>query len=265
MKYDLVIGNPPYQSINEGERNIGAPLWPQFIAKGMDMLVDGGTLAYVMPATWMNRAPGGAWKHIKKYDLEYVNPNVHEYFPGVDVPNGISVIRLRKQDYSGVTSVSDEFEINFHEDDFPINTKLLTPENMLKFKRLMERKLDVEVFSGPNNPSINGDQYSEKKTRQHKYETYYSGHIDRRSIWCDEPVGHHGELKLVVACSGAFYKTMEITTKGVGRQGNYILGDSVRQLNRIKKLLLSDDSKTLCELMMYGRFNNALEYICNEV
>ena len=262
MKYDLIIGNPPYQSVNEGERNIGAPLWPQFIEKGMEMLVDGGILAYVTPATWMNKAKSGAWKTISQYDLQKVTSNVHEYFPNVDIPNGISTIIMKKAPYSGVTLIDGEFEIDFHNDEMPVNSKLLSKENLEKFKSLMSVKLNVEVFSGPTKPSINSDSYSEKKTRKHQYETYYSGRQDRRSIWCDEPIGHYGEWKLVVSCSGAFYKTMEITDKGVGRQGNYVLGTK-KELNRIKKLLLSDDSKTLCELNMYGRYNNALEYICD--
>ena len=265
MKFDLVLGNPPYQSGNiKKERNIGAPLWPKFIKRSMELLKDGGVLSYVCPATWMNKAQSGAWKTISQYDLVNMSPNVHEYFPNVDIPNGISTIVLRKRPYSGVTLVDGEFEIDIHNDELPRNSKLLTQKNLQEFKSLMNRKLHLEVFSGPINPSINSESYSKEKTNKNKYETYYSGKKDRRSIWCEDPIGHYGELKLVVACSGAFYKTMEITNKGVGRQGNYILGTEI-ELKHIKKLLMSNDSKRLCELMMYGRFNNALECVCSVV
>ena len=38
MKFDVIIGNPPYQSVNSGDRNIGAPLWPMFIKSGMNIV-----------------------------------------------------------------------------------------------------------------------------------------------------------------------------------------------------------------------------------
>ena len=264
MKYDLVVSNFPFQSTNEGERNIGAPLWPQFISRSMDFLNDGGTLACITPATWMNRAKGGAWKTISQYDLLSVNPNVKEYFPNVGGGGGtFSAMTLKKQPYGGKTIIGDA-EIDFHNDIIPSNNKLMNKENLKLLGELLERKLDMDVHTGPSHPSINSNNYSHKQTRKHQYETYYSGHPERRSMWCDEPIGHYGEWKLVVANSGAFYKSLEITDKGVGRQSNYVLGTK-KELKRIKKLLLSDDSKRLCELMMEGNFNNALECICNEV
>ncbi len=259
MKYDFCLMNPPFSEASDASFRVA--LWPKFIKTAMDNLKEGGTLTCVCPTTWMNKAKGGAWKTISQYDLVMVSPNVKEYFPGTGGHGcTFSTITLKKQPYSGKTLIDGKFEIDFHNNVIPANNKMITENNMKILDELLKRKLDLDVLSGPKNPSINSDSYSDKKTRRHQYETYYSGASHRRSIWCDEPIGHYGDWKLIVACCGSFYKTMEITDKGVGRQSNYVLGTK-KELKRIKKLLLSDDSRVLCELMMEGNYNNALEYI----
>ena len=48
MKFDLVMGNPPYQESS----NSGNPVWPGFVEKGIDLLDEGGTLAMIHPPGW---------------------------------------------------------------------------------------------------------------------------------------------------------------------------------------------------------------------
>jgi len=259
MKFDTVIGNPPYQSPNaSGERNIGAPLWPVFIGKSMDWLKDDGTLVFVTPATWMTRAKGGAWKHMSKYDLTYVCTDAAHHFPGVG--STFTWFSLVKRRYGGQTELSTGVTVDFHNDLLPTSNTKMSKEDFDDLNDLMSRKLDLEIRSGPVEPSINSDHWSPKKTKTHKYDTYYSGREDRQDIWCDEAIGHHGQLKLVVPSNGNIYKTARITTQGVGRQGNYVLGTQ-EELEHILDRMNSDDSKRLNDIMREGGYNNALKYI----
>lgn len=50
MKFDVIIGNPPYQ--NPGKSK-GQKLWYKFIFKCHDLLKDGGYLAMVTPSSWI--------------------------------------------------------------------------------------------------------------------------------------------------------------------------------------------------------------------
>ena len=260
MKFDVIIGNPPYQRLRE-VRNIGAPLWPEFIEKGMGLLKDGGILDLLVPATWMNRKGKGAWKFIAPYDLTFVDPDVKRFFPGVGGNGGtFSRLKLEKRPYRGTTSIRGKFAINFHTDDIPENNRLFTEENLSFLSETSEKLLNLDVKSGPIKPSINSDHWSPENTDRHVYETYYSGDSKRRSIWCDQPVGDYGKLKLVVASSGNVYNTYEITTKGVGRQASYVLGTQ-EELEKIRDLMLSGESQHLCELKTAGNFTDPLRYI----
>ena len=48
MKFDVVVGNPPYQSTNKGVRNIGSPLWPKFIEQSAKLLKENAIMAMVL-------------------------------------------------------------------------------------------------------------------------------------------------------------------------------------------------------------------------
>ena len=260
MQFDVIVGNPPYQRLRE-VRNIGAPLWPEFIEKGMSLLKSGGILDLLVPATWMNRKERGAWKFIAPHDLTYVDPDVKRFFPDVGGNGGtFSRLKLEKRPYGGITSIRNEFTVNFHTEDIPENNRLFNEDSLFFLREISSRVLDLDVKSGPTKPSINSSHWSAEKTDSHTYETYYSGDAKRRSLWCDEPVGDHGKLKLVVASSGKIYQTFEITTKGVGRQASYVLGTQ-EELELVRDKMLSEDSKRLCELKTAGNFTDPLRYV----
>ena len=61
-KFDIVIGNPPYQSSNEGERT--QPIWHKFVNKSFDLLIENGYLVMVHPDGW--RAIDGMFKSTQK-------------------------------------------------------------------------------------------------------------------------------------------------------------------------------------------------------
>ena len=261
MKFDVVFGNPPYQSpTDSGERNIGAPLWPKFISKSMSVLKPGGVMSFITPATWFSRSDRGAWGEIKKHNLTYVNPDVEHHFKGVG--STFCYFILEKSSYGGKTELSTGGFIDFHNDPIPTNNSQLNIASVERLKTLLAKCVPLDVKSGPVDPSINSDHWSNTQTKTHQYETYYSGRSDRKSIWCDRPIGDHGKLKLVVPNNfwGNFEPYVEITTKGVGRQAYYVLGTE-EELLQLKDWMLSADSLGLTLLMAAGRFTNSLKYI----
>jgi hypothetical protein len=61
-KFDIVIGNPPYQTSNEGQTKTN-PIWDRFVEKSLNILIDGGYLNMVHPSGWRN--VDGRFKHIQ--------------------------------------------------------------------------------------------------------------------------------------------------------------------------------------------------------
>jgi hypothetical protein len=71
-KFDIVMGNPPYQTSNEGERT--QPIWHKFVDKSFNILFENGYLVMVHPDGW--RSVDGMFKStqniLKKNEIVYL-------------------------------------------------------------------------------------------------------------------------------------------------------------------------------------------------
>lgn len=56
MKFDIVVGNPPYQPPQDGGTFSGSKLWPRFIAMAHDLTTDGGIFSLITPQGWLRAA-----------------------------------------------------------------------------------------------------------------------------------------------------------------------------------------------------------------
>ena len=75
-KFDVIVMNPPYQTLKEGNKKSQA-LWNKFVVKTLNDLVEGGYLVAVHPSGWRNA--DGAFKNIqnllKERQMQYLNIN----------------------------------------------------------------------------------------------------------------------------------------------------------------------------------------------
>ena len=70
MKFDVIIGNPPYQN---GGKAGNFVLWPKFIFTSFDILKKGGHLSFVVPQTW---TLNGTDIYKRAKDVSLVRPKV---------------------------------------------------------------------------------------------------------------------------------------------------------------------------------------------
>jgi hypothetical protein len=101
MKFDVIIGNPPYQNSHDkdakAKRKVGNKLWYQFIFKADNLVKEGGYVAMVSPNQWLtggvNMRKGGlgvlkdifAVKQLIKAVVSGVN---EKYFPKIGISIG---------------------------------------------------------------------------------------------------------------------------------------------------------------------------------
>ena len=96
MKFDVVIGNPPYQ--NKAENADGA-LWLQFVNKGLELVKEDGKLVFISPTSWVGKTSKTKKANFAPFTdncIELYKPlsddERKKFFPGVGSTFGYYVI-----------------------------------------------------------------------------------------------------------------------------------------------------------------------------
>tara|TARA_B110000503_G_scaffold27986_1_gene44751 strand:+ start:503 stop:1726 length:1224 start_codon:yes stop_codon:yes gene_type:complete len=114
MKFDVIVGNPPYQ--NPGKSK-GEKLWYRFIRKSVDLLNDDGYLAFVTPNSWMTggtNMSSGKWGVLKDVFCNYqlIYANVHNitkrYFPKIGIQISYWAMQKSKITKDSVIELNDK-------------------------------------------------------------------------------------------------------------------------------------------------------------
>jgi hypothetical protein len=252
MKFDVVIGNPPYQMPTGSKK-----LWPLFIKRGLQLVKDGGIVYLVTPTTWLNRKGRGAWQFMRDFDVVSLRANLCPWFPSVGTNPGAALIF--KRPYGGQTLVDGEMSVDLHHDVLPVDHKNLNHETTDFLTKMSRHHMPVSSVSG-DGPGWGDPSLSEEESETHKYETYYASSAKRRSVWSSEPRAGCGELKLVVGRYGNTKKTCEITRKGVGIMARYVTG-SREELERLRDLITHPANIKWTALMASDAWTDPLYWI----
>lgn len=92
MKFDVIVGNPPYQMDADAEGQNVAPIYDSFVKEAIKL--DPQYIAMIVPSRWL---AGGKWldgfrdqmlndKRIRKM-VDY--PNAKDLFPGIEIKGGV--------------------------------------------------------------------------------------------------------------------------------------------------------------------------------
>ena len=91
MKFDYILGNPPFQSEKTGGKfrsSNSSALWYEIVCNSLELLKPGGELKYITPTTLFSG--GDVYRNLfvgaaSKYDVVSVNFNTNDYFPKVGI------------------------------------------------------------------------------------------------------------------------------------------------------------------------------------
>ena len=102
MKFNIVIGNPPYQKESDGESTSMQPIYQDFINVGISI---GNIVSFIVPSRWMQ---GG--KNLEQFRYDMITSNKFKYiidyqiskavFPAIWLDGGVCYFII-DNNYSG--------------------------------------------------------------------------------------------------------------------------------------------------------------------
>jgi hypothetical protein len=244
-KFDVIVMNPPYQVLKEGNKK-SQPLWDKFVIKALFDLVEGGYLVAIHPDGW--RSVSGAFKNVKKVlkskqilYLELHNMKDGKKTFGAETPYDFYCLYNAPPILHTKIKGSDEI-IQY----IDISQREFIPNGMFKdFDKLIAKEGE-EVLNLLYSRTLYGsdkNNMSKKQIEEYAYPCVYITQKDgSKQIWYSSVDKGHFRIPKVIFSNGrSSYPIIdELGEYGIMNFA-YAIVDSVENLPYIQKALLNPE------------------------
>ena len=243
--FDVIVMNPPYQELKEGNRRSQA-LWDKFVIKTVSQLVEGGYLVAVHPDSWRGLGKGFNEVNSLMKSKQILYLEIHNKYDGIktfgagttydfyclhNVPCTMFT-KIKCQD--GTIERVDISKMDF------------VPNGMYKeFKKLLAKggEEKVELISNSSYHTQRSEQMSKEKTVDFKhpciYLSYKNGSI--KKWYSNTDTKGHFNIPKVIFSNGISHPIIdEIGEYGL-TQFAYAIIDEPKNLPYIQKAMLHPD------------------------
>ncbi len=260
MKFDTIIGNPPYNSKQtfDIKKGGGDTLWDKFVPLTFKFLRNDGYLCFVHPIGW--RSPTGRYTDIKKiiFERNLIFLSMNDVKMGLKtfgVGTAYDYYICQNRKYSGKTEIKD-----FLNKTKTINIKNLQfiPNGMFKliYSLIADKKSDrCKVLYDSTSYESRRKYISTEKNKKFKYLVVHGVSVDNipSTIYSSRnDLGFYGIPKIIFGkrTCGSF---IDLYGKYACSQHTSAIVDEPEKLNLINKCMLS---KKFINLMSFCNWNS---------
>jgi hypothetical protein len=257
MKFDVVLGNPPYQEVT-GAANAKA-IWPKFVEKSFDICKEGGYVSLIHPSGW--RDVKGNFSNIKsllkRKNIKYLNLN--DFNTGKEVfgvgTNFDWYVVENSENKKNVTKINTIDNVDI---DFNLNDISFIPSGMLDiFHNLVANEGEEMVnLISDSTYHTQRNYICKNMTNEFRYPCVYS--ITQKDglkfVYSNtNSKGHFNKPKVIWSNGLGTYPILDINGEYGLSEFSYAIVDEPENLQLIKKVVESD---IFINLMSYVKFTN---------
>ena len=264
MKFDVILGNPPYQDNKpSGERkSLSTNLWTKFIDRcSHDLLKSNGYLAMVVPASWAapTKNLSGGRKilsdifAVKNTIHINIDPGIAKYFEGVG--STFSWFILQNKEYQGNT----QLKLNYQN---TLNVDLREYQSLPRINNPLAFSINKKYFARIQGDVISGQyrthegQYQAKKTKSFKHAAYHTPADGGRIWYMDKKHPNHDKPKVIISLSGKYQPVADTGTMGYTDMCLAYILKPGESLDSVMSVLNSKLYHFIMESNKWSGFNN---------
>ena len=265
-KFDIIIGNPPYNSEQtaDGKRGGGDTLWDKFVIKSLNVcLKEHGYLCFIHPTLW--RKPQSEKSSSKEVNELMLKKQIY-YLEMHNSDDGMKMFNAgTRYDFYVLENCNNyKFTIIKDEDNIinEINLsdyKFIPNKGFDLFNKLLKKEndSDCEIIFNRSNYGTDKKWISDKQDENYKYKLVHStpkrGTRYMYSYRNDN--GHYGIPKVIFGDSGIYDVIIDMNGDyGMTQHSMAIQVSTMDEAISIKKALLSDNFSKFLESVIWSNF-----------